>query len=84
MHCFFFFALLPFYLSLSSCAGKGYELVWSDEFNTNGKLSADWTFEQGFQRNNELQWYQPQNAWVENGCLVIEARREQVPNPNYR
>ena len=81
---FYLFALLPFHLSLSSCVGKGYELVWSDEFNTNGRLSADWTFEQGFQRNNELQWYQPQNAWVEDGCLVIEARREQVPNPIYR
>ena len=71
-------------LALSSCMSKSYELVWSDEFNANRPLSADWTFEQGFQRNQELQWYQPQNAWVEDGCLVIEARREQVPNPNYR
>ena len=79
-------ALLSFiiyHLSFSP-AGAQETLVWSDEFNTDGWPSADWTFERGFQRNRELQWYQPQNAWVEDGCLVIEARREQVQNPLYR
>lgn len=61
---------------------EGYALVWSDEFNGDS-LSEDWTFEEGFQRNNELQWYQPQNASVKDGCLVIEGRSERVKNPNY-
>lgn len=63
----------------------GYKLVWSDEFNTDGPLNpADWDFERGFVRNNELQWYQPENATCAGGFLVIEARRETKPNPRYR
>lgn len=61
----------------------GYTLTWSDEFNTDGKPGSDWTYEEGFVRNEELQWYQSDNAIVENGCLVIEGRIESVTNPNY-
>ena len=63
---------------------EDYRLVWSDEFEVDGKLSSDWSFERGFKRNQELQWYQPQNAWVKEGCLVIEGRREHRRNPNYQ
>lgn len=63
---------------------SGYTLAWSDEFNDTGAPDPkNWTFENGFVRNQELQWYQPQNARVENGLLVIEARRERHPNPGY-
>lgn len=63
---------------------KGYRLMWADEFNIDGAPDAkNWKFEQGFQRNNELQWYQPQNAWCEKGVLVIEARKESRKNPTY-
>lgn len=62
-----------------------YELVWSDEFNYTGAPDpAKWTFEQGFVRNNELQWYQPQNAVVGDGVLKITAKKEKVKNPNYQ
>jgi beta-glucanase (GH16 family) len=62
----------------------GYKLVWSDEFNKDGPPdSTNWNYEQGFVRNEELQWYQPANAWCKNGILTIQARREQKPNPNY-
>jgi len=61
-----------------------YKLVWSDEFNQDGRPDpTKWTYETGFVRNQELQWYQPQNAHCENGLLIIEARRERVKNPNY-
>lgn len=61
-----------------------YQLVWSDEFNQDGALNPEnWQFEQGFVRNQELQWYQPDNAWCEGGLLIIEARKEQKPNPTY-
>ena len=63
--------------------GEGMRLVWSDEFDTDGSPSKDWTYEQGFQRNQEAQWYQRQNAFVKDGCLVIEGRREHRRNPNY-
>ena len=62
----------------------GYALVWADEFNRDGEPEAkNWTYERGFVRNRELQWYQPQNARVVDGLLIIEARRERVANPNY-
>ena len=61
---------------------EGYKLVWADEFNGD-KLSDEWSFEEGFVRNEELQWYLPQNASVADGCLVIEGRQEKFPNPNY-
>ena len=66
--------------SLSSA--DSYELVWSDEFNLDGRPdTSKWHYEQGFIRNHELQWYQPENAWCEGGRLIIEARKEQRPNP---
>ncbi|MVN91752.1 glycoside hydrolase family 16 protein [Mucilaginibacter aquatilis] len=62
----------------------GYKLVWADEFNYKGAPdSSNWSYERGFERNEEAQWYQPENAWCENGLLIIEARRETKTNPNY-
>jgi beta-glucanase (GH16 family) len=62
----------------------GYRLAWADEFDKDGGLDEkDWTFERGFVRNHELQWYQPENATCRGGLLVIEGRREKKPNPTY-
>jgi beta-glucanase (GH16 family) len=64
---------------------EGWKLMWADEFNTPGAPDAkNWQFETGFARNHELQWYQPENARVEGGNLVIEARPEARPNPTYK
>jgi beta-glucanase (GH16 family) len=66
-------------------ASTEYELVWSDEFNEDGRPDPNnWAYENGFIRNEELQWYQPDNARYENGLLIIEGRRERKMNPNYR
>ena len=63
---------------------KDYELVWSDEFDVDGAPdSTNWSFEQGFVRNKELQWYQEENAYVSDGFLVIEGRRDTFANPLY-
>lgn len=63
----------------------GKKLVWSDEFNHDGPLdSLCWNFESGFVRNHEDQWYQPENAYCKDGLLVLEARKENRPNPLYR
>lgn len=63
----------------------GYNLIWSDEFDLNGvPNSKNWIFEEGFVRNQELQWYQNENAWCEDGYLIIEGRKETKPNPDYR
>jgi beta-glucanase (GH16 family) len=59
-------------------------LAWSDEFDADGPPDpAKWGFETGFVRNDELQWYQSQNAACRGGLLVIEARRERVRNPGF-
>ncbi|MCA9236178.1 MAG: glycoside hydrolase family 16 protein [Planctomycetales bacterium] len=61
-----------------------YQLVWADEFDVDGPPNpANWGYEQGFARNEELQWYQAENAACHDGLLVIEARREQVANPAF-
>ena len=68
----------------TGCATNRYKLVWHDEFKKNGPPDpANWNYERGFVRNSELQWYQPENAFCSNGLLVIEARREHKPNPEF-
>lgn len=65
-------------------APDGYRLVWADEFDDNGPPNpANWQFERGFVRNEERQWYQADNAVCRDGLLVLEGRRERVPNPRY-
>jgi beta-glucanase (GH16 family) len=71
-------------ISMQDLLGQkdGYVLAWSDEFNIDGTPdSLKWDYEKGFVRNEELQWYQPGNAICKNGLLIIEARREERPNP---
>lgn len=64
---------------------SGMKLVWNDEFNEAGKPNPEiWKYEHGFVRNEELQWYQEDNAQCKDGVLVIEGRREEVPNPGYK
>lgn len=65
--------------------GPEWELVWADEFDRPGAPRADfWELEQGFVRNEELQWYQEDNAEVKDGLLILEARREVVKNPRFK
>lgn len=65
-----------------------WKLVWFDEFDYTGLPdSSKWDYEEGFVRNNESQYYtraRPENARVENGILIIEARKEQFKNPKYK
>ena len=56
-----------------------WELVWSDEFDIDGLPDSEkWNYEEGFIRNNESQYYTRRldNARLEDGNLVIEARKE--------
>lgn len=85
---------IPFFTILSGCGTQsqfsrankkeGYKLVWADEFNKDGKPdTSNWRYEKDFARNEELQWYQEDNAECKNGVLVIEGRKENKPNPLY-
>lgn len=65
----------------------GYRLVWQDEFNGTELRSADWNYETGGSGwgNNELEYYTSgnKNAYLQNGNLVIEAKKEDTGNRNY-
>jgi beta-glucanase (GH16 family) len=65
----------------------GYNLVWRDEFDGDVLNSDYWTHEIGTGSNgwgnNELQYYRAQNTTIEEGHLVIEARKENFGGRNY-
>ena len=78
-------------MALSSAFGQanleGRRLIWSDEFNATGSPDpAKWNYEVGFVRNREAQYYtsnRVENVRQENGCLVIEARKEKFNGAEY-
>jgi beta-glucanase (GH16 family) len=70
--------------------GRTWKLVWHDEFDGNEVNKNYWTFEKGNGiaygipgwGNGELQYYTENNTYIENGILVIEARKEIFTDPN--
>lgn len=70
-----------------SSSAADWKLVWSDEFDNPGLPdSTKWNYETGFVRNNEQQFYtsaRSENARVEQGHLIIEARKEPFKNPTF-
>lgn len=91
-----FFNIQLLVVLMCSCSGESekvnpqlpieqieYELIFEDEFDGTLPNPDNWGFEHGFVRNEELQWYQEENAFCEEGLLIIEGRREQIPNSNY-
>jgi len=64
-----------------------YKLVWADEFDYSGKPDTEkWGYEYGFIRNIEKQYYTDslKNVRVENGTLIIEARKEKIANAKFK
>ncbi|MBP7227975.1 MAG: glycoside hydrolase family 16 protein [Longilinea sp.] len=65
----------------------GWTLRWHDEFDGTEIDPANWTYDLGGNGwgNGEMQYYtnRPENARVENGYLVIEARQEKYAGSYY-
>lgn len=67
----------------------GYSLVWNDEFSGTALDASVWNYEigngSGGWGNNELEYYtnSTKNAFVSNGNLIIEARKESIGGFNY-
>lgn len=69
----------------------GWELVWADEFDGPELDQESWTPEvMPDPHNEELQYYTDRldahpgaNAWLEDGELIIEARREDFEHRRY-
>lgn len=58
---------------------ENYELLFADEFDGPDVDEAVWNFEVGpWPYNAELECYTRENAWIEDGVLVIEAREESI------
>lgn len=77
LNCFLLTVLL-----VSSLSARDSLLVWSDEFDYTGAPdSTKWSYEVGYLRNNEAQYYTEQrleNVRVENGALILEARLDSM------
>ena len=66
-------------------APDGYKLVWSDEFNGTALNEKNWSIEVSGSGggNQELQYYRRENVSVENGNLVLTAKRENFEGKNF-
>jgi beta-glucanase (GH16 family) len=66
---------------------QGWNLAWSDEFDGTTIDPANWTYDIGGNGwgNVELEYYtnRPENARLENGMLIIEARSEKYEGLPY-
>ncbi|NOW04454.1 family 16 glycosylhydrolase [Clostridium beijerinckii] len=73
--------------TVTAKADTGWNLAWSDEFNGTSINTSNWKYETGGDGwgNNELEYYtnRSENARIENGNLVIEARKENYNGMNY-
>lgn len=60
-------------------------LEWAEEFDCETIDTITWNFKKGFGHNNEEQYYtnREENLRVENGILVIEARKEKYETASY-
>jgi beta-glucanase (GH16 family) len=65
----------------------GWKLVWHDEFDGSAIDRSSWTYDigGGGWGNGEAEYYtsRPENARVENGLLVVEARQEKYEGSYY-
>ncbi|MFC4409953.1 family 16 glycosylhydrolase [Chungangia koreensis] len=59
-------------------------LLWSDEFNSDCLDMEKWNMEDwAALKNNELQYYSPNNVQVEDGVLKLVSRKEQYRGKSY-
>jgi len=67
--------------------GSQWNMVWQDEFNTSQIDVTKWNFEigAGGWGNDELEFYtnRRENAYIEDGQLVIEARKDNYQGNTY-
>ena len=81
--------LFSIFLLSPLLSNSQWKLIWSDEFNKDGLPdSTKWGYDVGGNGwgNNELQYYtkaRKENARIENGKLIIEARKENIEGKGY-
>ncbi|HSZ24873.1 MAG TPA: glycoside hydrolase family 16 protein [Cytophagaceae bacterium] len=63
--------------------GPGWNLAWSDEFDSTALNTSIWNYETGTGQNQELEYYLSQNVSVSNGNLVITALQQNYNGANF-
>jgi Beta-glucanase/Beta-glucan synthetase len=90
-------AVLSLMLSLAALSAQasaadqgspsGWKLAWSDEFDGSSIDRSNWTYDLGASGwgNAEMECYtdRPENSRIEDGCLVVEARKEYYQGSKY-
>jgi beta-glucanase (GH16 family) len=80
--------IMPFSFCIYVAAQHKLKLVWSDEFNYTGLPdSTKWTYEHGYIRNHENQYYtlaRKENVFVHDGVLEIKGGKENYANEFYK
>ena len=57
----------------------GWHLIWSDEFDGAAVDPAKWRVEDAaLVKNNELQYYSPEDVYVSDGALVIRSQKREL------
>jgi beta-glucanase (GH16 family) len=78
---------IPSQGSTSPATYPGMTLAWADEFDGTALNLANWSHETGNGvngwGNNELQFYRPENTRIQNGHLVITAKKEAFGGREY-
>ena len=74
--------LITYHLSFITSTAQNFELVWSDEFDSN-TIGTNWKVWEGLHSNNEMQYYTKNNVEVKDGCLVLTARRENYSSQKF-
>ncbi len=63
---------------------KGWHLIWGDEFNGKTVDPAKWYVEDAaLVKNNELQYYAPDDVFLRDGCLVLRSQKRTVGTRDY-
>jgi len=67
-----------------SAPKEEWHLVWSDEFDGSEINMDNWSYDDptNGRWNSEIQSYTQNNAFIEDGSLIIEARKEDITEPS--
>lgn len=61
-----------------------WDLIWQDEFENNCLDSGNWNIEDwAAEKNNELQYYSPNNIKVDDGLLKLISKKEKFKGKDY-
>ncbi|MCG2711176.1 MAG: family 16 glycosylhydrolase [Candidatus Omnitrophica bacterium] len=63
---------------------QGWYLTWHDEFEGNRLDESKWRIEDAaFAKNNELQYYTPEDVFIRDGMLVLRSRKNVIGGCEY-